>query len=163
MLARLAGSGNVLARMGAGLGRCMTLRSTVSSRSLGSDLAVSAIASVAAVAVTTIALLIVDSLAAVDHLVIAYLLPATLIAVYYGSTFAFLTSFASGLSAAYFLFPPKFSLYIAHPIHVAELGFFMLLALTASKAVAAVTHDVRLKRPAGAGSTRTKADLPTAA
>jgi len=149
--------------MGVGLGGLMSLRSTVSSRSPGSDLAVSAIASVAAVTVTTIALLIVDSLAAVDHLVIAYLLPATLIAVYYGSTFAFLTSFASGLSAAYFLFPPKFSLYIAHPMHVAELGFFMLLALTASKAVAAVTHDVRLKRPSSDSSSRAKADFPTAA
>jgi len=143
----------------------MTLRSTVSSR-LGRDLAISVAASVAAVAVTTIALLIVDALATVDHLVIAYLLPATLIAVYFGSTFAFLTSFASGLSAAYFLFPPKFSLYIADTLQFAGLGFFMLLALTASKAVAAITHDVGFKRPSGATPSRRsamEADFPTAA
>src|SRR5262249_30806630 len=149
-------------RLGA---RFMTLRSAVSSR-FGPDLAISVMASIAAVAVTTIALLIVDSLAAVDHLVIAYLLPATLIAVYFGSTFAFLTSFASGLSAAYFLFPPKFSLYIADSLHVAELGFFMLLALTASKAVAAITHDVGFRRPSGTASARQstmEADFPTAA
>jgi K+-sensing histidine kinase KdpD len=125
----------------------MILRWSASFQSLSSNLFVSIAASVAAVAITTIALIIIDSLLVVDHLVIAYLLPAALIAVYYGCTFAFLASFASGLSAAYFLFPPKFSLYIADSTHVAELGFFMLLALTASKAVAVVAHDIRIKKP----------------
>jgi hypothetical protein len=66
---------------------------------------------------------------------------------WYGSGFAFLTSFASGLAAAYFLFPPKFSIYIADPRHVAELGFFIMLALLASKAVAVLTSDARVKKP----------------
>jgi K+-sensing histidine kinase KdpD len=79
--------------------------------------------------------------------VVAYLLPAAIIAVYFGSTLAFLASLASGLLAAFFLFPPKFSLYIASPVHIAELGFFMLLALIASKAVAVVAHDIRKKKP----------------
>ena len=72
--------------------------------------------------------------------------PAAIIAVYYGSTLAFLASLASGPLAAYFLFPPKFSLYIANPVHIAELGFFMLLALIASKAGAVVAHDVGRKK-----------------
>ena len=62
---------------------------------------------------------------------------------HYGSTLAVLTSFASGLIAAYFFFPPKLSFYIADPLNVAELGFFLLLAVIASKAVEVLTQDVR--------------------
>jgi K+-sensing histidine kinase KdpD len=134
------------ARTGTG-GRLVILRSTLSLQSLNPDLAVSVAASLTAIAITTIALVIIDSLLVVDHLVIGYLLPAALISVYFGSTCGFLASFASGFAAAYFLFPPKFSLYIADPVHIAELGFFMLLALTASKAAAVVAHDVRAKNP----------------
>src|SRR5260370_35777928 len=125
----------------------MTLRSTVSFPARGGTVVVSIIAWAAAVAITTLALVIIDSFLVVDHLVVAYLLPAAIIAVYYGSTLAFLASLASGLSAAYFLFPPKFSLYIANPVHIAELGFFMLLALTASKAAAVVARDIGRKKP----------------
>ena len=125
----------------------MTLRSTVSFRPRDRLPAVPIIASAAAVGITTLALVVIDQLLVVDHLVVAYLLPAAIIAVYFGSTLAFLASLASGLLAAFFLFPPKFSLYIASPVHIAELGFFMLLALIASKAVAVVAHDIRKKKP----------------
>ena len=125
----------------------MTLRSTVSFRPRSRMPAVPIIASAAAVGITTLALVVIDQLLVVDHLVVAYLLPAAIIAVYFGSTLAFLASLASGLLAAFFLFPPKFSLYIASPVHIAELGFFMLLAVIASKAVAVVAHDIRKKKP----------------
>jgi K+-sensing histidine kinase KdpD len=92
-------------------------------------------------------LLTLDSYLEAQHLVFGYIVPTTLIAMQYGSGFAFLTSFASGLAAAYFLFPPKFSIYIADPLHVAELGFFIMLALLASKAVAVLTSDARVKKP----------------
>jgi K+-sensing histidine kinase KdpD len=124
----------------------MTLRSTVLFPPRGGDFIVPIAASAAAIGITTLALVVIDRFLGVDHLVIAYLLPAAIIAVYFGSTLAFLASLASGLLAAYFLFPPKFSLYIASPLHIAELGFFMLLALIASKAVAVVAHDVRGKK-----------------
>src|ERR1051325_8960511 len=93
-----------------------------------------------AVAVATVVLLIVDARLQAQHLVIGYLLPTTLVAIAYGSTPAFLASAASSLAAAYFLFPPKFNLYIANPLHIAELGFFILLALIASKITALLTH-----------------------
>src|SRR6266516_757801 len=70
-----------------------------------------------------------------EDLALAYLLPTIFIAVFFGSTLAVASSFASGLAAAYFIYPPKFSLYIADPRHVAELGFILLLAVTASKAM----------------------------
>ena len=70
----------------------------------------------------------------VEDLALAYLLPTILIAVFFGSTLAIAGSFVSALAAAYFLYPPKFSLYIADPTHAAELGFILLLSVTASKA-----------------------------
>ena len=76
-----------------------------------------------------------------EFLALAYLLPTIFIAVFFGSSFAVASSFASGLAAAYFIYPPKFTLYIADPRHVAELGFILLLAVTASKAVGVLTDD----------------------
>jgi len=99
----------------------------------------------AGVLLTTFVLLAIDAYLRPHHLVLGYLLPTVVIAMHYGSTFAVLTCFAGGLAAAYFLFPPKFSFYISDPFNVAELGFFLLLAVIASKAVAAVTGDIRMR------------------
>jgi two-component system, OmpR family, sensor histidine kinase KdpD len=101
------------------------------------------VASFAAVVLTTLGLVTVHSYLAAEHLVLVYLLPTILIAIYFGSIVAVLTSFASGLAAAYFLLPPQFSFYIADPRHAAELGFTVLLAAIASKVVAALAHDAR--------------------
>jgi len=95
------------------------------------------------VLLTSVVLLAVDSFVDAKALVFIYLLPTVVMAMHYGSTVAVLTSFASALAAAYFFFPPKFSFYIADPLHVAELGFFLLLAVIASKAVAVATRDDR--------------------
>jgi hypothetical protein len=100
------------------------------------------VVSFAAVLVTTLVLLPADSHLEAEHLVIGYLLPVTLVAIQFGSSFAFLTSLASVLAASYFLFPPKFSLYIANPLHVAELVLFAVIALIASKIVSLLTHDL---------------------
>jgi K+-sensing histidine kinase KdpD len=98
--------------------------------------------SLGAVSLTTAILVAVDNGGELEHLEIAYLFPTALIAVLYGSNFAFLTSCASSITAAYFLFPPKFSLYIAKPLHIAELGFFVVVALIAGKIVSLLTHDI---------------------
>ena len=76
-----------------------------------------------------------------------YLFPIALVAVLYGSNFAFLTSSASAIAATYFLLPPKFSLYIAKPLHIVELGFFVVTALIAGKIVSLLTHDAPLPVP----------------
>jgi K+-sensing histidine kinase KdpD len=99
----------------------------------------------AALLLTTLVLLAVDSYLAPDHLVLGYLLPTVVIAMHYGSTLAVISSFAGGIAATYFLFPPKLSFFIADPLHVGELGFFLLLAIIASKAVAAITDDARAR------------------
>jgi K+-sensing histidine kinase KdpD len=116
--------------------------------------AVPVVASFAAVLLTTLGLFTIHSYLATEHLVLVYLLPTILIAIYFGSIIAVLTSFASGLAAAYFLLPPQFSFYIADPRHAAELGFTVLLAVIASKVVAALAHDTR--RDAGAQPPRTR-------
>jgi Domain of unknown function (DUF4118) len=58
--------------------------------------------------------------------------------VFFGSTLAVAASFGSGLAAAYFIYPPQVSIRIDDPNHVAELGFILLLAITASKAVGVI-------------------------
>jgi K+-sensing histidine kinase KdpD len=105
----------------------------------------------AAVLVTTLLLSTIDSFVPTEHLMLGYLLPIIFVAIYFGSTLAVLTSFASGLTAAYFLLPPKFSFYIDDPVHIAELGFTIVLAVIASKVVGILAYDLR--RPA-----RTSAD-----
>jgi len=103
----------------------------------------SVLVAIAAILLTTLVLLAIDSYLDADHLVLGYLLPTIVIAMHYGSTLAVLASFASSAAAAYFLFPPKISFFISEPTHVAELGFFLVLAVIASKAVAALTDDMR--------------------
>jgi len=112
------------------------------------------VVSLIAVLLTTLALVAIQSYLATDHLVLVYLLPTILIAIYFGSIIAVLNSFACGLAAAYFLLPPQFSFYIADPRHVAELGFTVLLAVIASKVIAALAHD--RKRDAGSQPPQTQ-------
>jgi hypothetical protein len=106
-------------------------------------LVTSVLVAIAAILVTTLGLMAIDSYLDADHLVLGYLLPTVVIAMHYGSTPAVLTSFASSVAAAYFLFPPKFSFYVSAPEHLAELGLFVVLAVIASKAVAVLTDDTR--------------------
>jgi K+-sensing histidine kinase KdpD len=73
-----------------------------------------------------------------EDLALAFLLPTVFIAVFFGSTFAVASSFVSGLAAAYVIYPPEASIWIHDPNHVAELGFIVLLAITASKAVGVI-------------------------
>jgi K+-sensing histidine kinase KdpD len=88
----------------------------------------------------------VDRFVPTEHLMLGYLLPTFLVAIYFGSILAVLSSFGSGLAAAYFLLPPKFSFYIDDPVHVAELAITIMLAVIASKVVAAVAADDRTIR-----------------
>ena len=97
----------------------------------------------AAVLVTTLLLSTIDSIVPTEHLMLGYLLPTIFVAIYFGSTIAVLTSFASGLAAAYFLLPPKVSFYIDDPVHIAELGFTIVLAVIASKVVGVLSYDLR--------------------
>src|SRR5215467_7082444 len=73
-----------------------------------------------------------------EDLALAFLLPTIFVEVFFGSTLGVATSFGSGLAAAYLIYPPQLSVWIGDPNHVAELGFILLLAITASKAVGVI-------------------------
>jgi hypothetical protein len=85
-----------------------------------------------------------------EDLALAYLLPTIFIAVFFGSTLAVATSFGSGLAAAYLIYPPQLSVWIEDANHVAELGFILLLAITASKAVGVIIDG----KPLGSSAAR---------
>jgi len=103
------------------------------------------VVSFATVLLTTLVLFTIEAYLATEHLLLVYLLPTIFTAIYFGSTIAVVTSFASGLAAAYFLLPPQFSFYIANRLHIAELGFTILLAVIASKVVGVLTCDINQK------------------
>src|SRR5215475_10652705 len=96
--------------------------------------------SFALVALATGVLLIIDSHFPAQHLVLGYLLPTIFVAIYYGSTLAVLSAILGGVAADYFFFQPRFSFYIADRHHVAELGFFLVLAWIATKAVSVLAQ-----------------------
>ena len=109
--------------------------------------------SLAAIGLTTLVLLEAYSSSAdledwrdPENLAVAYLLPPIFIAVFFGSNAAVMTSFASALAAAYFIYPPQFSFLIYDPRHIGELGFILALAITASKAVGVITGDPLARR-----------------
>jgi Domain of unknown function (DUF4118) len=101
------------------------------------------------VALTTAILLAIYLALQSEHLIFGYLIPTTFVAVRYGSVPAIGTAIVSDLCAAYFLYPPDFSIYIADPLQVAELSFFSLLVLAISQFIGGLADDERVeKRPA---------------
>jgi K+-sensing histidine kinase KdpD len=85
-----------------------------------------------------------------EDLALAFLLPTMFIAVFFGSTLAVASTFVSGLAAAYVIYPPQTSIWIHDPTHIAELGFIVLLAITASKAVGVIIDG----KPLGSSGAR---------
>ena len=86
------------------------------------------------VLLVTAFLLVFGNALGATHLVFAYLAPTVLVAIICEPTIAILAPLASSLSAAFFLYAPKFSLYVADPKQIAELVAFTVFALIASRA-----------------------------
>ena len=104
------------------------------------------------VAITTAALVALDVFLKPEHLIFGYLAPTCVVAIRYGSKLATATAIIGGIIAAYYFYPPKFSIFISQPLHLAELGFFIMLAFAASQIVAALARDDaadRRARPTG--------------
>jgi two-component system sensor histidine kinase KdpD len=100
------------------------------------------------VALTTGILLSVYLALQPQHLIFGYLIPITIVAVRYGSGPAIMTAIASDICAAYFLYPPDFSIYIADPLQMAELSFFSLLVLATSQFIGGFADDERMRKRA---------------
>jgi len=116
-------------------------------------------AALLSVAITTAVLSAFEIVVAPDHMIFGYMVPVSFIAIRYGNLPAMLTSIVSVVGAAIFLYPPYFAIYVANPLHVAELVFFGLLALAASQIVGKLGEDGRRERarpamsPAGDAAT----------
>ena len=104
--------------------------------------------SAALVALTTGILLSIYLALQSEHLIFGYLIPITIVAVRYGSVPAIVTAVVSDLCAAFFLYPPDFSIYIADPLQMAELTFFSLLVLATSQFVGGFADDERSRKRA---------------
>jgi len=100
------------------------------------------------VAVTTGILLAIYLASQSEHLIFGYLAPITFVAVRYGSWPAIVTAAASDVCAAYFLYPPDYSIYITDPLQVAELSFFSVLVLATSQFIGGFADDERLRKRA---------------
>jgi K+-sensing histidine kinase KdpD len=97
-------------------------------------------------AATTTILLGFDFALEPQHLIFGYLVPVVFIAIRYGSAVGMTCLVASNVFAAYFLYPPRFSLYIRDPLHVAELSFFFLVAVAASQFIGGLADDERVEK-----------------
>ena len=100
------------------------------------------------VALTTGMLLAIYLVWQAGHLIFGYLIPITFVAVRYGSAPAIITAIASDLCAAYFLYPPDFSIYISDPLQIAEISFFSVLVVATSQFIGGFADDERLRKPA---------------
>jgi two-component system sensor histidine kinase KdpD len=103
--------------------------------------------SILIVVLATAIIKLVDAAVEPEHLIFGYLIPTSFVAVRYGSIPAMVTSVAGSLCAAYFLYPPKFSIYMGTPLHVVELGFFLLLALATTQFIAVLSYGNRPQKP----------------
>jgi K+-sensing histidine kinase KdpD len=91
-----------------------------------------AVASIA----TAVLWLVRQTLGSEQHLIFFYLLPMALVAVLYGGPTAMICAAAASLCAAYFLYDPIYSFYVASPLDLGELICFTGLALIGAKCTA---------------------------
>jgi len=81
-----------------------------------------------------------------QHLVFYYLLPTAAVAILWGHVSAIVCAAASALCAAYLLYDPVFSFYVAGPLEVGEFVCFSVLAALSSKCAAEIRRPTA-RRP----------------
>ena len=86
--------------------------------------------------VTAVLWLIKTEAVGPQHLVFFYLLPTALVAALYGTRMAVFCALAATVCAAFFLYDPLYTIYVAKPVEMGELLCFAGLALIGSKCTA---------------------------
>jgi K+-sensing histidine kinase KdpD len=94
-------------------------------------------------AVTAVLFYLNDIHGGAQHLIFFYLLPTALVAIIYGCVLSMLCAIVATLLAAFFLYDPIYSFYVADPREVGELILFAVMGLIGAKCIAV------LMRPAG--------------
>ena len=95
-----------------------------------------AVALAVVAAATAVLWLVRQTVGGEQHLVFFYLLPMALVAILYGSLPAMLCAAAATVCAAFFLYDPIYSFYVADPLDLGELICFTGLALIGAKCTA---------------------------
>jgi two-component system, OmpR family, sensor histidine kinase KdpD len=91
--------------------------------------ALSVLKSLTLVAVTTIALLILDQFFALRHVTLVYLVPVVIAATKLGIGPAVIAAVAGGGASAFFFYPPIYSFLVEDPQHLIELPLFVFVAI----------------------------------
>jgi K+-sensing histidine kinase KdpD len=91
--------------------------------------------------VTAVLFYLKDAHEGAQHLIFFYLVPTAFVAMIYGSVLSMFCAIAATLMAAFFLYPPIYSLYVADPREVGELILFAVIGLIGAKCIA------ELRRP----------------
>jgi K+-sensing histidine kinase KdpD len=92
---------------------------------------------IAAVSLATAVLWLArQMLGAEQHLIFFYLLPMAVVAIIYGGRSAMICVAAASLCAAFFLYDPIYSFYVADPLDIGELICFTGFALIGAKCTA---------------------------
>jgi K+-sensing histidine kinase KdpD len=111
-------------------------------------------ASLAIVAVVTAILWEFKLTLSLRHLVYFYLLPTAVVAFLWGSLTAMLSAILAVACAAFFLYDPVFSFYVADRLQVGELVSFTVLALLGSKCAADILRPEPKTPTAKSGAQR---------
>jgi two-component system, OmpR family, sensor histidine kinase KdpD len=98
------------------------------------------------VALTTVALWLIQPQLKQQHLIFIYLVPTSLVAIRFGSISAMCVTIASSFVAAFLLYAPYFSFLVESPLDLLELALFCMLALLASQVVSGFATDSDVAR-----------------
>jgi two-component system sensor histidine kinase KdpD len=93
------------------------------------DHALPVLKSLVLVAITTIALLVLDQFFALRHVTLVYLVPVVIAATKLGIVPAVIAAVAGGGASAFFFYPPIYSFLVEDPQHLIELPLFVFVAI----------------------------------
>ncbi len=108
--------------------------------------ALSVLTSLMLVAVTTIALLILDQFFALRHVTLVYLVPVVIAATKLGIGPAVIAAVAGVGASAFFFYPPIYSFLVEDPQHVIELPLFVFVAIVTGHLASSLRRQADLAR-----------------
>jgi two-component system, OmpR family, sensor histidine kinase KdpD len=108
--------------------------------------ALSVLTSLTLVAVTTIALLILDQFFALRHVTLVYLVPVVIAATKLGIGPAVIAAVAGVGASAFFFYPPIYSFLVEDPQHLIELPLFVFVAIVTGHLASSLRRQADLAR-----------------
>src|SRR5947209_5172664 len=110
------------------------------------DDALSVLKSLVLVAITTLALLVLDHFFALRHVTLVYLVPVVIAATKLGIVPAVIAAIAGGGASAFFFYPPIYSFLVEDPQHLIELPLFIFVAVVTGHLATNLRRQAELAR-----------------